>query len=280
MKNYSHVLYHRGCPDGFGAAWAAWKKLGNAAQYIPVQYGEPFPEMPAGAEVITVDFCYPKERLLELRGKVKSVVVVDHHKTAFDSSGDLPDTHFDMNHSGAVLSWMHFHPEKPVPELLLYVEDRDLWRFKLPDSREFSAALSSYEMKFDLWEGLATMGLDKLRHDGGVILRMQARKVEEICARAYWREIDGHKVPVANATSFTSEVGDRLCQLHPTAPFSAFFYDIEGLRCWGLRSPGRMDVSAIAKKFGGGGHPSAAGFTEPAYVRPAPYDRRVTRMAE
>lgn len=265
MKDFldpTHVLFHKDCPDGFGAAWAAWKYLGGLAQYVPVIHGDPFPELPPQAKVLMVDFCYPAERLLVFRSKVARAAVLDHHVTAFDSCGKLPDTTFDMAHSGAVLSWMHFHPGTEVPELLKYVEDRDLWRFKLPDSREVSAALSSYERRFDLWESLSTIGVDKLKHDGGVILRMQGRKVEETCAKSWMGMIDGHQVPVVNATAFTSEVGDRLCQLHPTAPFSAFFYDLKDVRCWGLRSPGRMDVSKIALKYGGGGHPGAAGFTQ------------------
>jgi len=260
---YTHILYHANCPDGFGAAWAAWKKLGPDINYIPVHPGDPAPELSADAEVLMVDVAYPRTRHIELSGKVKSVTVVDHHITNMRELAGLPNAHFDMNHSGAVLAWMHLHPEKPVPEFLLYVEDRDLWRFKLPDSREVSASLSSYEMKFDLWEALATMGMDKLKHDGGVILRAQSRLVEDICATSFWKVIDGHRVPVVNATILRSEVGDRLCQIHPTAPFAAYFFEKEKLRCWGLRSPGRFDVSAIAKKYGGGGHPGAAGFPEP-----------------
>ena len=260
---YTHILYHAQCFDGFGAAWAAWKKFDEEAVYIPAIHGEPFPELPADADVLMVDMAYPRERHLELEKKVRSLTVVDHHVTSMKAIGDLPNTHFDMNHSGAVLAWMFLHPGVPVPELLLYVEDRDLWRFKLPDSREVAASLSSYPKQFDLWEALSTMGVEKLKQDGGVILRMQAQKVNEMCESFFWKMIDGHRVPVVNATCFTSEVGDRLAQLHPTAPFVAFFYEKEKIRCWGLRSPGRMDVSAIAKKLGGGGHPGAAGFTEP-----------------
>lgn len=46
MKTY--VLYHAHCADGFGAAYAAWLKLGNDAQYVPVKYGDPPPVMEPG----------------------------------------------------------------------------------------------------------------------------------------------------------------------------------------------------------------------------------------
>jgi uncharacterized protein len=267
MVEYSHVLYHAACPDGFGAAWAAWKKFGENAKYIPVHPGDAAPELPREAEVLMVDVACSRARLLELRTKVKSVTIVDHHVTNQKEIGDLPDTYFDMNQSGATLAWQFLHKGKQIPELLLYVEDRDLWRFKLPDSRELNAALSSYPRRFDLWEVLATMGIEKLKHDGGIILRAESRMIEEICENVFWTDIDGHRVPAVNTTVLRSQVGDRLCQLHPTAPFAAYFFEKETvagnlIRCWGLRSPGRMDVSEIAKKFGGGGHRDAAGFTE------------------
>jgi len=266
-KDFTHVIYHAQCPDGFGAAWAAWKKFGDNAKYLAAHPGDAAPELPAEAVVLMVDVAYSRSRLLDLRSKVKQVTVVDHHLTNKTDIGDLPDTHFDMNQSGATLAWQFLHPGKKIPELLLYVEDRDLWRFKLPDSREYNAGLSSYQRRFDLWELLSSTGTEKLKHDGGVILRAEGRMLEEICENVFYTRIDGHYVPVVNTTTLRSQVGDRLCQIHPTAPFSAYFFEKENakkerIRCWGLRSPGRMDVSVIAKKFGGGGHADAAGFTE------------------
>lgn len=264
---YTHVLYHQNCQDGFGAAWAAWKKFDEEAVYIPAIHGEPFPELPADADVLMLDMAYPRERHLELEKRVKSLTVVDHHISSMKAIGDLPNTHFDMNHSGATLAWLFLHPGVQIPELLLYVEDRDLWRYKLPDSREFFTGLSSYEKQFDLWEDIHCNFKDRvmtLKKEGSVLLRMLTRKVEEMCGSVFWKEIAGYRVPVVNATCFTSEVGERLNQLYPDAPFAAYYYDKEKIRCWGLRSQGKTDVSEIAKSFaGGGGHPNAAGFTTP-----------------
>lgn len=263
MKTYTHVLYHAGCQDGFGAAWAAWKWFGDMARYIPIIHGEPFPELPANADVIMFDVAYPRDRHLELKAKVKSLTVVDHHISAQKAIGDLPDTHFDMDHSGAVLAWRFLQPNVPVPELLRYVEDRDLWRFKLPHSRAVYAALSSHEMTFQQWDWLSKWPIESLAKEGEILLRLIGQKVEFACQSFFWKEIAGYKVPVVNATCFTSEVGERLNQLHPDSPFSAFYYDKEKIRCWGLRSQGKIDVSEIAKSLGGGGHKNAAGFTTP-----------------
>lgn len=262
MKNPNYVLYHGGCPDGFGAAWAAWRALQSSAKYIPCFFNQPLPDLPMDARVLILDFSYPRPKAQELASKVKEILLLDHHKTAADALADLPWAKFDMEHSGAYLSWVHFHGT-PVPEFVLYLEDRDLWRFKLPHSREVAAALSSYPMDFVVWEGISNMGMEKLKFDGSLILKYEGQIVNDMCSRAYWREIGGHRVPVANATICFSQVGDRLCQLHPKVPFAAYYYDrADGKRQWGLRSPGRFDVSVIARAKGGGGHPGAAGYVE------------------
>ena len=262
MSQYTHVLYHKGCPDGFGAAWAAWRALGEKAVYIPVAYKEPVPELPPNARVLIIDFCYPRADCLKLKESVASLQVLDHHKSATEEMTGIPWAKFDLAHSGAYLAWVHFHGEK-VPEFVLYLEDRDLWTFKLPFSKEVAVTVASYPYDFAIWNGLLERDLQSLMVEGIAILRYQNQKIEEMCDRAVWKEFDGHKVPVVNATTMFSEVANRLCEAHPYVPFAAYYFDRkDGKRQWGLRSPGRFDVTTVAVKRGGGGHPGAAGFVE------------------
>src|SRR3989344_9258076 len=66
------VLYHGGCPDGFGGAYAAWKKFDDTADYIPLKHGKPAPENLDGKELYFIDFCYPQPIMEQLRGIAKS----------------------------------------------------------------------------------------------------------------------------------------------------------------------------------------------------------------
>jgi len=270
MKTY--LLYHAHCPDGFGAAWAAWTRLGDDARYFPVSFDEPLPTMDEGSRVVIADFSYPKDVLLDLASKMNEVIVLDHHRSAARNLSGLPSleavergesalgVRFDMDKSGAVLAWEFFHPQEAVPELLRYVEDKDLWRFRLDDSRAVSAALSSYPKRFELWQGLR---LDELKREGKVLLRLLDRWVKRLVASAYWREVGGYRVPVVNTPMLGSDVGNRLCQTHPEAPFAACYSDHdEHTRHWELRSIGTFDVSEVAQRLGGGGHRNASGFTE------------------
>lgn len=269
------VLYHGNCYDGFTAAWAAWRKLGDGAEYLPVGYGQPFPMFPLldTAAVYILDFSYPRDMLEELHAKLELVPgailrVLDHHKTAESDLSGLPFCTFDMKKSGASLAWKFFHPGEPTPPVVAYAEDRDLWRFKLPESREISAWMRSWPFTFQAWDEIHERLSDDdsfsaVGSEGAAILRFQSQMVEMMCGQAVMRDVGGYSVPVANATVFFSEVGEALCIKRPDAPFAAYYLDrADGKRQWGLRSRNGFDVSAVAKGLGGGGHAAAAGFTE------------------
>lgn len=254
----THVLYHAECPDGFGAAYAAWKVLQDRAVYLPVAHGQPPPELPANAHVAIVDFSYQREVILKIKEQVADLVVLDHHATAQDELVGLSWAEFDMNKSGARLAWEFWHPDEDLPPLLAYVEDKDLWLWRLEQSAEVSIALHSYPMDFAVWDGL---DLDHLKLEGVALRRLQEQIVSSAVARARMETLFGHRVPVVNASDFRSEIANRLCSLHPECAFAAaYHYDKAGELCWSLRSVGDFDVAALARLAGGGGHKNASGF--------------------
>lgn len=169
--NKTKVIYHANCTDGFGAALAVLCHLNErgrlgSAEFIPMHYKDPVPDV-AGCDVYIVDFSFPRDVLLEMKEKATSIIVIDHHKTAKDELADLDFCIFDMSKSGCVLTWEYLFPHLEVPDLLLYLQDRDLWQWCLPDSREISAAIRSHPLDFALWESWMTaVGLERLRKEG------------------------------------------------------------------------------------------------------------------
>jgi uncharacterized protein len=254
------ILYHGNCPDGFGGAWAAWQVLGDTATYCPLSHGDPPPPLPPDADVVMVDFAFSRDITLEMHAAVASLTILDHHKSAQEVLGDLPFATFDMDRSGAMMAWNYWHPNQEPPPLIGYVQDRDLWRFKLPNSRDVSAALASYPMDFEVWSGLDT---EALAREGAAISRFRRQTVQTIVGFARMGEIGGHRVPIVNATAHWSDVGEAMLERFPDAPFvGAYYEDSEGTRRWSLRSRPDFDVSEVAKKLGGGGHRQASGFRE------------------
>ena len=142
------VIYHKGCTDGFGSAWAAWKLLGDRAEYHAAKYGEPPPDV-KGKNVVVLDFAYDNATTKQLISEAKSFLIIDHHKTAMTNLHDIACAHFDMNHSGAMLAWKFFHPSKEPPRLIKLIEDRDLWKWEIPLSREFSSAFDMVKFDFE-----------------------------------------------------------------------------------------------------------------------------------
>jgi oligoribonuclease NrnB/cAMP/cGMP phosphodiesterase (DHH superfamily) len=271
------IIYHGGCPDGFGAAYAAWKKFGDEAIYHPGVYQEDPPnEAFEPRDVFLVDFSYKRPVIEKMLKFANRVVIIDHHKSAAEDlfsmhEREFPrlEQHFDLNHSGAVLSWLYFCPDMAVPELIHYIEDRDLWKFELPNSKEVNAALSSYPQDFEVWDKLMQTSIDlrSLMQEGGTLLRQFNKDLKDILAVATRRMvIGGVNVPCVNIPwVYGSEAGNILSK---GEPFAAYYWDSEKYREFGLRStsegsegdPMSVDVSVIAKKFGGGGHKHAAGF--------------------
>lgn len=257
---FTHVLYHGHCPDGFGAAFAAWLVMGDSATYLPVNHGDPPPEMGDDAKVAIVDFSYQRDVILEMRKRFADLLVLDHHKTAEEELKGLDFARFDMEKSGARMAWEYWHPDEPLPELLAYIEDKDLWHWALPQSQEVSIALHSYPQDFQVWSALT---VEHLKIEGVALLRLQEQLIQEACERARWGEMFGYQVPIVNATEFRSEIANRLCKKFPEAPFAAAYYDNEkGERSWSLRSQGEFDVAELARQMGGGGHLNASGYVE------------------
>lgn len=163
MSNF--VLYHNNCTDGLAAAYCAWKTLPKETTFIPVNYSQTFPKLDLTPEdkVYILDFCYPFEVLQNSIPRGCHVVVIDHHKTAFEEfekivnyDGWVGRGIFDLNRSGAMLAWEWFMKGAEPPEIIKHVQDRDLWRFELPATSDVIAGLRAFKdsHKFEVFDTL------------------------------------------------------------------------------------------------------------------------------
>jgi len=254
-------IYHGNCADGFGAAWVVRKAFGDI-EFHPGKYQEPPPDV-TGKDVVMVDFSYKRPVLLEMAEKANSILILDHHKTAVEDLVYLPANviaKFDMSHSGAILTWEHFFPSETPPPLLLHIEDRDLWRFALQNTRQIQANVFSFPYDFQVWDTLMAAAPATLAAEGEAIERKHFKDIDELLKVATRRLIiGGYNIPAANLPYiFSSDAGHKLGE---NEPFAACYMDNPDGRVFSLRSrPDRVDVSEIAKQFGGGGHKNAAGF--------------------
>jgi oligoribonuclease NrnB/cAMP/cGMP phosphodiesterase (DHH superfamily) len=255
-------IYHGNCADGFTAAWVAHHAFGGEIELHAGVYQAKPPDV-AGRDVYLVDFSYKRPVLEQMRESAARVVVLDHHKTAEADLRDLPgvESVFDMDRSGARIAWDYWNPEREPPRALLHVEDRDLWRFALPATREIQANIFSYPYEIPVWDALMASDPEVLAVEGRAIERKHSKDIRELLGVVTRRmTIGGHSVPVANLPYI--HVSDAAHELGKGEPFAACYWDTPKGRVFGLRSSDDgMDVSEIAKQYGGGGHAHAAGFT-------------------
>lgn len=250
------VLYHDACADGFGAAWALWQRYPKA-RFLPVKHGEPPPPDLENQRVLIVDFSYPRKTVEDLAQSTASLCILDHHITARDALADLPYAHFDLTKSGAVLAWEWGHGTE-APWLLRYVQDKDLWQWQLPASREINAAIASYPFDFTVWNEFQR---ETLEMEGRAILRYEKHLVRKIAEEAALVSFHSYTVPMIYSPILTSQIGEQLSQNHP---FCIIWHQQRGRRYFSLRSrPDGVDVAALVTRHGGGGHPNAAGFSVP-----------------
>lgn len=264
------VIYHANCWDGFCAAWL-FKARFPQIEMLPAQYGNKPPDV-SGRSVFVVDFSYDRPTTIAMSIQAKDLVVLDHHKTAQESLAGLeeecgrlygshPQIVFDMTKSGGRLAWEYLHGRSTKSHWLVdYTEDRDLWLHKLPYTKEINANLRSMPLTVECWDGLLYKRPHVLIPGGEAILRFQAELIDHHVRKAHEVDIVGHKVLAVNATTMVSEIAQELAS---GRPFGATYFLQQGQRTWSLRSDENgIDVSEVAKQFGGGGHFHAAGFQE------------------
>jgi hypothetical protein len=267
-------IYHAGCPDGFGAAFAAWKAWGEEGVYVARGHDDALRASDyRGDHVFFADIAPPQHAWTDLADEAEQLVVVDHHISAQErylSDSSLAEhmarnghtVHFDLAHSGAALAWEYLHPERPLPDLLAYVEDQDLWRFALPKSREVNAAISSHLRSFEIWTRLAETPVETLAAQGEPILRAQRMEVDRSLAACHPVRVGELRLEAVNARTQRAEIGHELAERGRFGTPAGAVYRLRGEQVHiSLYSVGGFDVSKIAAGFGGGGHRSAAGFT-------------------
>lgn len=298
------VIYHASCADGYGAATAAWMKLGDGAEYVAKKYGDDAQEVfnhPA-REVYIVDFSFPRDMMEDIIAYSTKVIWLDHHKTAFEMwTGeykrgafykDESDKHYfilDDNKSGALLTFEYFFPDVVVPQLFRTLDDYDRWQFKIEGTKEISKAIWSHApWSFPQWAVWATDSamMMQLYAEGRTLLKAHEGNVTQVVKGAMMDCVIRSPLPIdaatyepgpnpsmdqwlvygkaANCPSHLSSDVGHQLALESGTFGLVWVLKRDGKVACSLRSNGEYDVSVIAKCFGGGGHKNAAGFEAPS----------------
>ncbi|MBK7005167.1 MAG: phosphoesterase [Burkholderiales bacterium] len=266
------VIYHgRNCPDGFAAALAARLFYGERAEYLGLDHGDvtKVEDLPAlhGRAVTILDFSFSPEILAQVEARAAKLVLLDHHQSAADKLTGFACrcgvVHFDMGKSGARLAWEFFHPDQSVPELVKFIEDRDIWVWRYPESAAFLAALDMEVFDFARWAEIAAFDAEQLAQfmaRGQAMDEKFSKLAADIADGAQPVLFNGESGLMVNAPGmFHSLVGEVLSKKSGT--FALMWTAGKGgIVKVGLRSQRGYNCIALAESMGGGGHAQACGF--------------------
>ena len=276
-KDFDYIVFHKNCPDGVGGLWAAdhYKK---GAVHSPISPGEdPFLGNIEKKSILFVDVCPQPSYVLKNIAKVSKITILDHHKSSKELMEEIAkhefanlEIIFDLKLSGAQIAWDYFFPGQKRPFFIDYIGDRDLWNWLLESSEEINFAINRHlsleEMTAYLEDEDASF---KTLLAEGTILKMENDQKVKTIAETARREIftcgdESFSVMMVENENrpLTSDIGDYLCENFPEIDFAVITFHGASYVSVSLRGiKGKCpDLCAIAKRFGGGGHPSAAGF--------------------
>lgn len=287
------ILFHQNCPDGWCAAYICKMKYPEA-EFMPLNHGllpaalEELFNYATGKDVIMVDYSLRTRELNDrLNAVAKSFRILDHHKTAQAALEGASYATFDMKRSGAGLAWDYlFGKNSKIPATLTvsnpeqwqgfdrpwwvnYTEDQDLWNWKLQDSQVINAFLMVQPRTLETWNLITQYRVDAAATQGTGVRQYIEYYTRSVIAEAQegilnvcgeGDSVVSHRTAVLNIPyAGVSEAGNALCK--SGYPISLLWFERgDGVTQFSLRGDGSVDVSAIAKSFGGGGHNNAAGF--------------------
>lgn len=259
------LIYHKNCPDGYGSRWVFEKKYGEDMSYLPMSHGEVPPDL-SEKEVWIADFSFPRDLLLDIKSKAKSLTLIDHHLSAERNLKDLDFCHIDMSHCGSVLSWYYCNGiNSSVPLLLQYIEDQDLWKWQMPFAKEIVAVIDSYDYSLRHWNEIQkrledSVGFSSLLNEGSALLRYRDKKISEIMAKKHKIKLGDIILWSCNSSIYQSQICDILMEVSSEEISSCYYFDGSDY-IFSLRSKKEVgpDVSLIAGRYGGGGHKNASG---------------------
>lgn len=284
-KMYDIVLFHYPCQDGLASAWvlhhyykSLTKDQSKQIEFYPIQHGKVINlERLINKCVIFCDYAPPKEVLDQIEKVASKITILDHHISSQKALVDKPYAIFDMTKSGVGLTWKYFFPNEKIPIFLEMIQDRDLWTWKIDNSREFTSGfytacsgieIDDFDKLFELFNELyydnESNKFNFYINIGKVINKSTLMKCKYI-ALEHIKKINNykdHNVCIVNCSSeLSSDLGNILASSDGVDFAALWRYNHNKEEYYvSLRSDDKVDVSLIAKDFGGGGHKNASGF--------------------
>ena len=283
---FDTIIYHGSCNDGSTSLWCA-NYYNNIPEKVSCKAGCNPNIKVENKNILFVDLCPKFEYLIEISKIAKNVVILDHHKSSYDDYQIYKDRcpsnlhiQIDMSKSGCQITWDYFFENISRPWFIDYVADRDLWTWKLPNSKEINQVFMDnnyfdpyYLDNITTYINYASEQINNIVKEGFLLLKIQKKNLDIACSRALEATMTINNVNYniwlgTSSTTDRSELGNmltyKLLSNGLTPDFSATWIYEPKTNEWWISLRGHKlspDLSKIAGYYGGGGHMLASGFT-------------------
>lgn len=277
------ICYHAADYDGILSGYLAQGQfLTHVPRMLGVNYGDVPPLSLLREEsyrhLVIVDFSWPMDIMHELSAAVSHMIWIDHHKTAleaYQAAAPFPDKDIvvlDLSKAACELVWDHFWPYSSISRGIQAIGAWDIkdWSNVPEDQSEnfqYAVRLAMPTCEDSrTWSDLLNPAEWSQHQETGRLIRRWERKNNEYRAKYFstvmwegltWRMQVGSATPV-----------EVMWSVDP-GPYAGIIGVNFTNGKWTVslrRVPGsELDLSALAKRHGGGGHPGAAGFTCPGF---------------
>ena len=263
--------FHHNDPDGYCSGFLIYNFYERNIECFAMDYNKKFPldKIEKNEKIFITDFSIDPLVMTELLKITKDVNWIDHHITAIDKYKTFP---FELKglrslkKSGCQLTFEYLYPDKKEPLFVSLIGDYDIWKLEYKESKDFILGLLTENIKVDssvwytLWEESESEDkpfMNEVLKTGKIISRyrdMWSKTYRE--KYGYEVKFEGHSCYVMNMGNGSSLNFGNL--IKSTDIVAAYVFDGESYIV-SLYSE-KVDVSEIAKKYGGGGHKGASGF--------------------
>lgn len=272
MKCFYHVDNDGKCAGYWVNHYTKDKK--EKREFIAIDYGIrfPFESILPGEEVYIIDFSLELKDMNQLLEITKNVIWIDHHKTAIEKYKDYPVDIKGIRYdgiAGCMLTWLYFQGAMPpceekikeAPLFTRLIADYDVWTFEYGDvTKYFHLGFDALDLDTpvsDGWDYIDNYS-DMIIQNGESISKYKDSIAKTYCKTlGFETKFEGYHAYALNkglcGSDDFKDVNDDNYDL-----FIGFSFDGSKWK-YSLRST-KIDVSEIAKKYGGGGHKGAAGF--------------------
>lgn len=280
-------FYHNDSDGKCAAFWVASNvrihdKYNDMPVFQEIDYRTKFPmeTIRKDEQVYIVDYSISPDEMRELLNITKDVTWIDHHKTAIEKYKEFEHEIRGIRYDGVsacMLTYCYIHHMtargegeiKPfdismtedAPMFTKLIDDWDVWKFNYgDDTRYFQIAFNAYDFSpcADTWDMFFDNdGEQTLIEQGKIMIQYRDNWAKNYMKLGFETEFEGHKCFAVNLGCCNSEYFKSLPEgkYEILIPF-VFDGNVYTVSLYSTT----VDVSEIAKKYGGGGHKGASGF--------------------